>query len=73
MHWSRRQLGRPAMTTQTKGNAKVGSEKAQPAFVIVGADPADSGDASASQPKPSKGSSGGSSGDKGSSGQGGKN
>lgn len=71
MHWSRGQLERPARTTQTqtKGNAKVGSEKAQPAFVIVGADPADSDDASASQPKPSKGSSG----DKGSSGQGGKN
>jgi len=71
MHWSRKELGRPARTTptQTKGNAKAGSEKAQPDFVILGADPADSGDAPASQAKPSKGSSG----DKGSSGQGGKN
>jgi hypothetical protein len=69
MHWSRKELERPARTTrtQTKGDAKVGNEKAQPDFVILGADPsnADSGDASASQPKPSK--------DKGSPDQGGKN
>ena len=75
MHWSRGQLGRPARTTptQTKGNAKAGSEKAQPDFVILGADPsdADSGDVSASQPKPAKDK--GSSGDKASSDQGGKN
>jgi hypothetical protein len=37
---------------QAKGNSKVRSEKAQPDFVIFGADPQneDSGDASVSQP-----------------------
>jgi hypothetical protein len=79
LHWSQEELERSARTARTraKGDAKVGSEKAQPDFVILGADPqnADSGDASVSppkaahpsvnQPKPSK--------DEGSSGQGGKN
>jgi len=77
MHWSQKELGRPARTagTQTKANAKAGSEKAKPDVVILGADPPDSGDASVSQPvvahpsasqaQPSE--------DKGSSGQGGKN
>ena len=84
MRWSRKELGRPARTapTQTKGNAKAGSEKAQPDGVIFGADPpdADSGDASASKPvvaHPSGGQVNGSqaqpSKDQGSSGQGGKN
>jgi hypothetical protein len=79
LHWSRKELERSARTarTQAKSNAKVGSEKAQPDFVIVGADPqnVDPGGAtvnppqaahpSTSQPNPSN--------DKGSSDQGGKN
>lgn len=79
MHWSREQLGRSARTTgtQTKGSAKVGSEKAQPDVVILGADPPDAefGDASASQPKVAHPSASQAkpSEDKGSSGQGGKN
>jgi hypothetical protein len=41
LHWSREELDRSARTTRTqaKGNAKVESEKAQPDFVISGADP----------------------------------
>lgn len=92
LRWSREQLKHSATTarTQTKGNAKTGSQKAkagsrkaQPDFVIFGADPqnTDSEDASASQPKASRPSASqpklskdkGRSGDKGSSGQGGKN
>lgn len=68
LHWSRKELERSARTTRTqaKRNAKSGSEKAQPDFVILGADPEDAGSGeasvsqakaahpSASQPKPSK-------------------
>ncbi|HEX5234112.1 MAG TPA: hypothetical protein VFW25_02150 [Silvibacterium sp.] len=55
LHWKQEKLERSTGTkrTQANGNAKVGSEKAQPDFVILGADPqdADSEDASVTQPK----------------------
>src|SRR6185437_15201285 len=55
LQWSRQELKRSARTTRTqaKHNGRARSEKAQPDFVIVGADPpnADSADVPVSQPR----------------------
>lgn len=56
LHYSRQELERDRRTARTraKNKARIGSKKAQPDFVIFGADPPDSDTdaAPASQPKP---------------------